>query len=86
MPKPGPDEVLINIKYSGVCHTDLHALKGDWPLATKLPLVGGHEGAGVVVARGELVKDIEIGDYAGIKWLNGSCMSCAFCRTTDEVR
>ncbi|KAI1194878.1 dehydrogenase-like protein [Nemania serpens] len=84
VPKPGPDEVLINIKYSGVCHTDLHALKGDWPLATKLPLVGGHEGAGVVVARGELVKDIEIGDYAGIKWLNGSCMSCSFCRTTDE--
>lgn len=86
VPKPGPDEVLLNIKYSGVCHTDLHAIKGDWPLATKLPLVGGHEGAGVVVARGELVKDIEIGDYAGIKWLNGSCMSCSFCRTTDEVR
>lgn len=65
--KPGPDEVLINIKYSGVCHTDLHAVNGDWPLATKLPLVGGHEGAGVVVARGELVKDVEIGDYAGVK-------------------
>jgi alcohol dehydrogenase, propanol-preferring len=67
VPKPGPDEVLINIKYSGVCHTDLHAVNGDWPLKTKLPLVGGHEGAGVVVAKGELVKDIEIGDHAGIK-------------------
>ena len=65
--KPGPDEVLVNIKYSGVCHTDLHAVNGDWPLATKLPLVGGHEGAGVVVARGELVKDIEVGDHAGVK-------------------
>lgn len=65
--KPGPDEVLVNIKYSGVCHTDLHAVNGDWPLARKLPLVGGHEGAGVVVARGELVKDIEIGDHAGVK-------------------
>jgi propanol-preferring alcohol dehydrogenase len=63
--KPGPDEVLVNIKYSGVCHTDLHAVNGDWPLATKLPLVGGHEGAGIVVARGELVTDVEIGDYAG---------------------
>ena len=50
-----------------MCHTDLHALQGDWPLDTKLPLVGGHEGAGVVVARGELVKDIEIGDHAGVK-------------------
>ncbi|KAI4170493.1 MAG: hypothetical protein LQ346_008852 [Caloplaca aetnensis] len=82
--KPGPDEVLVNIKYSGVCHTDLHALNGDWPLPTKLPLVGGHEGAGVVVARGELVKDVEIGDHAGIKWLNGSCLSCDFCQQADE--
>ena len=67
VPKPGPDEVLVNIKYSGVCHTDLHAVNGDWPLATKLPLVGGHEGAGVVVARGELVTEVEIGDHAGVK-------------------
>lgn len=65
--KPGPDEVLVNIKFSGVCHTDLHAVNGDWPLATKLPLVGGHEGAGVVVAKGDLVNDIEIGDHAGVK-------------------
>ena len=43
------------------------AVNGDWPLATKLPLVGGHEGAGVVVAKGDLVTDIEIGDHAGIK-------------------
>merc|ERR1712000_312937 len=44
VPKPGPDEVLVNVKYSGVCHTDLHAMNGDWPLATKpFPLVGGHE-------------------------------------------
>ncbi|CAN9108232.1 GroES-like protein [Alternaria alternata] len=82
--KPGPDEVLVNIKYSGVCHTDLHAVNGDWPLATKLPLVGGHEGAGVVVARGDLVTDVEIGDYAGVKWLNGSCLACDFCQQADE--
>lgn len=82
--KPGPDEVLINIKYSGVCHTDLHAVNGDWPLATKLPLVGGHEGAGVVVARGELVKDVEIGEHAGVKWINGTCLQCSFCQQSDE--
>jgi len=82
--KPGPDEVLVNVKYSGVCHTDLHALQGDWPLDTKLPLVGGHEGAGIVVARGELVKDVEIGDHVGIKWLNGSCLACDFCQQSDE--
>lgn len=82
--KPASDEVLVNIKYSGVCHTDLHAVNGDWPLATKLPLVGGHEGAGVVVARGELVSDVEIGDHVGVKWLNGSCLSCEFCQQSDE--
>jgi len=82
--QPGPDEVLVNIKYSGVCHTDLHAVNGDWPLATKLPLVGGHEGAGVVVAVGSLVKDIQIGDHAGVKWINGTCLSCDFCQQSDE--
>ncbi|GMM36591.1 hypothetical protein DASC09_039160 [Saccharomycopsis crataegensis] len=79
VPTPKPNEILVNVKYSGVCHTDLHAWKGDWPLAVKLPLVGGHEGAGVVVAKGSEVKNFEIGDLAGIKWLNGSCQSCEFC-------
>ncbi|KAF3985244.1 hypothetical protein FT663_05164 [Candidozyma haemuli var. vulneris] len=84
VPTPKPTELLINVKYSGVCHTDLHAWKGDWPLPTKLPLVGGHEGAGVVVAMGENVRGWEIGDLAGIKWLNSSCNSCEFCQTTNE--
>ncbi|SCU84238.1 LAMI_0C06766g1_1 [Lachancea mirantina] len=84
VPKPKSNELLINVKYSGVCHTDLHAWKGDWPLPAKLPLVGGHEGAGVVVAMGENVKNWKIGDYAGIKWLNGSCMNCEFCELSNE--
>lgn len=82
--KPGPDEVLVNIKYSGVCSTDKHAYHGDWPLDTKLPLIGGHEGAGVVVARGELVEDVEIGEHVGVKWLHGSCLACEFCQQADE--
>ena len=84
VPKPKSNELLINVKYSGVCHTDLHAWKGDWPLDTKLPLVGGHEGAGVVVGMGDNVKGWEIGDYAGIKWLNGSCLNCEFCEQGAE--
>lgn len=83
--KPGPDEVLVNVRYSGVCHTDLHAVNGDWPLPTKLPLVGGHEGAGVVVAKGDQVTDIEIGDHAGIKWINGSCLACDFCQQSGKL-
>lgn len=59
-------------------------MNGDWPLPTKLPLVGGHEGAGHVVAKGDLVKDIEIGDPVGIKWINGSCLACDFCQQADE--
>ncbi|CAI5759786.1 unnamed protein product [Candida verbasci] len=85
VPKPKPNELLIHVKYSGVCHTDLHAWKGDWPLDTKLPLVGGHEGAGEVVAMGENVKNWQIGDLAGIKWLNGSCLSCEFCMQGGEA-
>nr|prf dehydrogenase isozyme I,alcohol [Saccharomyces cerevisiae] len=84
VPKPKANELLINVKYSGVCHTDLHAWHGDWPLPTKLPLVGGHEGAGVVVGMGENVKGWKIGDYAGIKWLNGSCMACEYCELGNE--
>lgn len=84
VPVPKPNEILVNVKYSGVCHTDLHAWKGDWPLPVKLPLVGGHEGAGVVVAKGSNVKNFEIGDFAGIKWLNGSCMSCELCESGFE--
>lgn len=84
VPEPKDNEILVNIKYSGVCHTDLHAWKGDWPLATKLPLVGGHEGAGVVVKLGRNVKGWKVGDYAGVKWLNGSCMLCEFCQHGDE--
>lgn len=84
VPKPKPNEILVNIKYSGVCHTDLHAWMGDWPLPTKLPLVGGHEGAGVVVALGDDVKGWEVGDIAGVKWLNGSCLNCECCENMNE--
>lgn len=85
VPTPKPNELLVNVKYSGVCHTDLHAWKGDWPLPVKLPLVGGHEGAGVVVAMGANVTGWEIGDYAGVKWLNGSCQHCALCESGHEA-
>lgn len=77
VPQVGHDEVLVNIKYTGVCHTDLHAWKGilsvfsfdigDWPPETKPNLVGGHEGAGIAVAVGSNVIDVKVGDHVGIK-------------------
>lgn len=84
VPEPNDEQVLVNIKYSGVCHTDLHAWNGDWPLANKLPLVGGHEGAGIAVKVGRNVKGVSVGDRVGIKWLNGSCGTCEFCRRSCE--
>lgn len=94
VPRPGPDEVLLHIHFSGVCHTDLHTLQNDWPIPAPLPLVGGHEGVGTIVAKGDLVgskdndKDndsgLRIGARAGVKWLNSSCLACAFCLAGDE--
>ena len=52
IPTPGPGEVLVKIKATGVCHTDLHAADGDWPLKPSPPFIPGHEGAGIVAAVG----------------------------------
>ncbi|KAL6306584.1 GroES-like protein [Sparassis latifolia] len=77
-----PGECLIHLDCSGVCHTDLHAKNGDWPIPAKLPLIGGHEGVGIVVAIGEHTQDspVKIGDRVGIKWLAYSCLDCEMCR------
>lgn len=81
-----PGEALVNIQYSGVCHTDLHAHKGDWPAPPKVPLVGGHEGAGVIVAIGEHSHtDLKIGDRVGVKWLATSCLACEVCREVSAL-
>ncbi|CAI4037380.1 hypothetical protein SMKI_02G2550 [Saccharomyces mikatae IFO 1815] len=84
VPEPKPNEILVHVKYSGVCHSDLHAWHGDWPFQLKFPLIGGHEGAGVVVKLGSNVKGWKVGDLAGIKWLNGTCMSCEYCEVGNE--
>ncbi|KAL7408733.1 chaperonin 10-like protein, partial [Mrakia frigida] len=79
-----PGEVLVRVVYSGVCHTDLHAWLGDWPLENKLPLVGGHEGSGYVAFIGPPLEGAEpctlkVGDAVGIKWLADSCLHCEEC-------
>ncbi|XRM36607.1 hypothetical protein ABZX51_000101 [Aspergillus tubingensis] len=78
---PGPDEVLVQMEYSGVCHTDLHAWKGDFPATPKSNLVGGHEGVGLVAAVGSQVNGLRIGDTVGIQWINRTCGVCEFCST-----
>lgn len=79
-----PGEALVRVKYSGVCHTDLHAMLGDWPVPNKLPLIGGHEGAGYIVAMNDDQTDLKIGQNVGIKWIAHSCNKCEFCRQGYE--
>ncbi|TYZ60661.1 hypothetical protein PybrP1_002741, partial [[Pythium] brassicae (nom. inval.)] len=80
-----PGEVLVRMAYSGVCHTDLHVWLGDWPLDNKLPLVGGHEGAGYVAAIGDHTHThLKVGDPVGVKWLANSCLGCEDCRKGHE--
>lgn len=79
VPTAGSDELLVNVLYSGACHSDLHAWKCDWPFTTKFPLIGGHEGTGVVAAVGENVNGWKVGDKVGVKWVNGTCLDCRFC-------
>ncbi|SPO25463.1 probable ADH3 - alcohol dehydrogenase III [Ustilago trichophora] len=81
-----PGEVLVRVLYTGVCHSDLHALQGDWPAPTKLPLIGGHEGAGVVVALGQGAEEyVQVGDRVGIKWIADACLNCEYCRLSHEI-
>ena len=64
IPEPGPGEVLVKIFASGVCHTDLHAADGDWPVKPSLPFVPGHEGVGMIAACGSGVVGLKEGDHA----------------------
>lgn len=85
VPSPAAGEVLVKIRSSGVCHTDLHAADGDWPVKPALPFVPGHEGAGVVAAVGPGVKSLKEGDPVGIAWLHDACGECEFCITGWET-
>lgn len=79
IPSPGPGEVLVRIRASGVCHTDLHAVQGDWPVKPNLPFIPGHEGAGVVAEVGAGVTHLRAGDAVGIAWLHDACGRCEYC-------
>lgn len=79
IPQPGPGQALVEIVASGVCHTDLHAADGDWPVKPTLPFIPGHEGAGVVVAMGPGVTNLKEGDHVGLAWLHSACGHCKFC-------
>jgi alcohol dehydrogenase, propanol-preferring len=85
VPIPGAGEVLVKLMATGVCHTDLHAADGDWPVKPAPPFIPGHEGAGVVAAVGPGVRDLKEGDAVGIAWLHDACGCCEHCITGWET-
>ncbi|MDB6181033.1 alcohol dehydrogenase AdhP [Paracoccus fistulariae] len=79
VPEPGPGQIQVAIKASGVCHTDLHAAEGDWPVKPNPPFIPGHEGVGIVSAVGQGVKNVKEGDRVGVPWLYSACGCCKHC-------
>lgn len=85
VPHPGPEEILMRVIASGVCHTDLHAADGDWPVKPQLPFIPGHEGVGYVAECGSGVTLVHEGDRIGVPWLHSACGICDYCLTGWET-
>lgn len=85
IPVAGPGQVLVKTEACGVCHTDLHAAGGDWPLKPALPFTPGHEGIGVVTALGSGVTAVKLGDRVGVPWLYSACGHCEYCLSARET-
>ena len=79
IPEPAPHQVLVRMEASGLCHTDIHAAHGDWPVKPSPPFVPGHEGVGIVEAAGEQVRHVVIGQRVAIAWLADACGRCDQC-------
>jgi propanol-preferring alcohol dehydrogenase len=85
VPEVKPGTVLVKVSHSGVCHTDLHAADGDWPVKPSLPFTPGHEGVGTVAAIGAGVTHVKEGDRVGVPWLHTACGHCEHCLTGWET-
>lgn len=79
VPEPGPGQVLVRIETSGLCHTDIHAAHGDWPVKPVPPFVPGHEGVGIVEVLGAGVTHRAVGDRVALPWLGHACGHCDQC-------
>jgi propanol-preferring alcohol dehydrogenase len=79
IPEPGAGEVLVHLETSGLCHTDIHAAHGDWPVKPGLPFVPGHEGVGIIEKLGDGVTTRAIGERVALPWLGYACGDCRYC-------
>ena len=78
-PTAGPGQVVVQIEASGLCHTDIHAARGDWPVKPKMPLIPGHEGVGRVVEVAPDEQTLQVGDRVALPWLGYACGRCRYC-------
>ena len=85
IPTPGPGQIVFKTEACGVCHTDVHAANGDWPVKPTLPFIPGHEGIGRVSAVGSGVKIVKEGDLVGVPWLYSACGHCEYCLSAWET-
>lgn len=85
IPVPGPGQVLVKMQASGLCHTDIHAANGDWPVKPNPPFIPGHEGVGIVEALGPGTTLHGLGDRVAIAWLGSACGHCRYCMTGWET-
>lgn len=85
VPVPQEGEILIKVVACGVCHSDLHAIEGDWTPHPNLPLIPGHEVTGHVAAMGPGVTDFKLGDPVGVPWMFSACGTCEFCLAGMET-
>ena len=85
LPEPGLGQVLVKVAANGVCHTDLHAAQGDWPVKPTPPFIPGHEAVGRVAKVGKGVKGVKEGDAVGVPWLHDACGFCEYCTTGWET-
>jgi propanol-preferring alcohol dehydrogenase len=72
-------EVRVKVEASGLCHTDIHAAHGDWPVKPSPPFVPGHEGVGIVVELGPGVTEVAVGERVAMPWLGYACGTCDHC-------
>ncbi|RZU23740.1 alcohol dehydrogenase AdhP [Streptomyces sp. BK239] len=84
-PEPGPGQVRIRLEASGLCHTDIHAAHGDWPVKPTPPFVPGHEGVGIVEALGDGVTHLTVGQRVAVPWLGWACGRCEHCLSGWET-
>jgi propanol-preferring alcohol dehydrogenase len=74
-----PGQILVKVEASGLCHTDIHAANGDWPVKPSPPFIPGHEGVGIVTQLGPGVTEVAIGDRVAMPWLGYACGTCDHC-------